>query len=765
MIKSAVKFIANKTLLLRLNKKLENAKSKAQLDKIKQKTEEGLTAEESKIRLTSMSKFKKGSLKKQYEKRDEFLELLDLIEEKKKIIDIEQTGFEKFMSISKNAINFARNPISVIKDIFKEDTSKMSIEDIAKKNNIDTRLSKKKNEEESKKKNEEEFKKKNEEPLVEENPKIENVSSKISINPDTLTEDKITDINEKIYKLLEDINQPDAAEYFLDIITRPDVKNISDIKTPKDIEKLTSVNKEILMVLKDIEEKLVDEQDTSIKKTEKNVEKNIESKIIKEEPKKDEESWLSKLFSSLFGAGIFNLLKFAKNPLGLVTSLFSLGKGTLLPLVSNIVTKAISPIKGLLDIVMKMISKIPGVSNLLDKTSKLKTNIQKTVDNTKSKILDVKDKTANNISNTKDTIKNSLSKENVKSIAKEGLKKSSSLLKGGLKAASGALRVMGPIGLVIGIALSADDAVAGYKNASSNLGIEEKNLTTGNKIASGAGGFISSMTLGIADAKSTGQGLNNVTGGNSVIEKYEAEGIIDYDWIGDSEVKDWKKLENLSGTEIIKIHDIDDWDKTDQDKMRKILIRKKTEEQFPFELWKRVEEWEIPENKRFYNQANVSEMSNEAKRWYWENSYQDYAEKVINKENKKQKYNIIIDKELEDHIKEEISKMPENKRIVNGVRVSDMSEEEKNQYWSQDLVDKKEIEANFEEKPKENKVNKTLDTNKDKRIMKNESMRNNIIKNGNQKQVVVVNQNNKGSNTIINNNKNEDYALLEAFEL
>jgi len=152
------------------------------------------------------------------------------------------------------------------------------------------------------------------------------------------------------------------------------------------------------------------------------------------------------------------------------------------------------------------------------------------------------------------------------------------------KLAKGALRFAkfaGPLGAVIGAGMAISDGIDGYNNAGENLGIDEENITTANKASSAAGSAISGLTFGLADAGETSKGINNLTGGNPIIEKYENMGIIDHDTIGNSEITSWSRLVKLKETEIQEIIKIDDWSDEDMAKLRMIRTQKAAEERVP----------------------------------------------------------------------------------------------------------------------------------------------------------------------------------------
>lgn len=131
--------------------------------------------------------------------------------------------------------------------------------------------------------------------------------------------------------------------------------------------------------------------------------------------------------------------------------------------------------------------------------------------------------------------------------------------KGGARAAANFAKFLGPLGLAVTAGMAIYDGFQGWNKAGENLGIDEKDLTLGNKAASSAGSVISGLTFGLLDAKETSKGINNFFGGNKIIEKYEKLGIIDHNSLGSSTIEDWNKVRELKPEEIQEIIDIDDW--------------------------------------------------------------------------------------------------------------------------------------------------------------------------------------------------------------
>ena len=61
-----------------------------------------------------------------------------------------------------------------------------------------------------------------------------------------------------------------------------------------------------------------------------------------------------------------------------------------------------------------------------------------------------------------------------------------------------------------------------------------------------------------------------------VVKKLDSEGVVDYNRLGDSKIRDWNKVENLSKEQIGGMIKFDDWDKETNDKLNKIYEQKTT---------------------------------------------------------------------------------------------------------------------------------------------------------------------------------------------
>lgn len=76
-----------------------------------------------------------------------------------------------------------------------------------------------------------------------------------------------------------------------------------------------------------------------------------------------------------------------------------------------------------------------------------------------------------------------------------------------LRASASALKVAGPIGLAASVGMGAYDAYNGWNDAASTLGIEGREATFSEKLASSAGGAIEGMSFGLIDKESAAKWL------------------------------------------------------------------------------------------------------------------------------------------------------------------------------------------------------------------------------------------------------------------
>lgn len=98
------------------------------------------------------------------------------------------------------------------------------------------------------------------------------------------------------------------------------------------------------------------------------------------------------------------------------------------------------------------------------------------------------------------------------------------------KTALRASRAIPGIGLATSIGLGAFDAVSGYQDAENTLGIEGREATFSEKLASGFGGLVEGASFGFIDRSDVAKGIVNMTGAgpdtiNQMNPKLEAQGV------------------------------------------------------------------------------------------------------------------------------------------------------------------------------------------------------------------------------------------------
>ena len=185
-----------------------------------------------------------------------------------------------------------------------------------------------------------------------------------------------------------------------------------------------------------------------------------------------------------------------------------------------------------------------------------------------------------------------------------------SIGKGALKMA----KFAGPIGLAIGSLVSIGDAVSDFNKASEKFDLEEgQEATKAQKFSAGIGGFIESASFGYFSGKDIAK---KVEGGASIISRIttnpktystisdlESKGIIDTSTLGDSKIRDFDAIRQLSLPEVKSVLDYDDWDNETEKILRAIISSKKIKpvtrpsQNVGSNIPQSVESKEIPERK------------------------------------------------------------------------------------------------------------------------------------------------------------------------
>ena len=179
----------------------------------------------------------------------------------------------------------------------------------------------------------------------------------VKVNPDT---DNINDINknnEKIYNYLIKSGEIDVANYILDLMTTPTKQalSVSDVKAnTAEVKRLSHINKGIYDKLTELEEMMIDEQDTSID-IEKRLQQECEcNKAIEGTKQKEDSSFLGTLLSLLLGGYLGKFFAQFKTVGAMASALMKKGFSTIKELFNkaiksgwNIIEKAIEGSKWL----------------------------------------------------------------------------------------------------------------------------------------------------------------------------------------------------------------------------------------------------------------------------------------------------------------------------------------------------------------------------------------------------------------------------------
>ena len=93
-----------------------------------------------------------------------------------------------------------------------------------------------------------------------------NILSEVLFSPE-ISDEQLNENNKKIYEFLIASGNEPAADYVLDLLTRPEItaKDVDGLAANTlELKKLSEINNKILQKLLEIEESMVDEQDTSV---------------------------------------------------------------------------------------------------------------------------------------------------------------------------------------------------------------------------------------------------------------------------------------------------------------------------------------------------------------------------------------------------------------------------------------------------------------------------------------------------------------------
>ena len=382
------------------------------------------------------------------------------------------------------------------------------------------------------------------------------------INNDILNIPRIIDTNSQISKFLEKTN-PDMAKQISDNTSYlvNEIKNKPKEDVTNILKEVNNNNEKIIEVLQKINADMIDEQDTSIKQKEQKQEQVVINNITNTE--KEESSFnLLEMLSGVFGSAFMAL--FAKSKI-------------LKDLIFNLLKAGGVNLGALLDLIKKFSFTAPKTPKASNKPDISKTKAQKA-----TKVSDVNkvDKESKKYENRR--TKRAQAKAEAKSVKASKAAKTANV-KPDVKASKGSgivkklTKFAKPIPL-IGTALAVGTAIYsaadGYNNAEEIFDIPKNKITNEHRLASAAGSVLNDFSLGFVSEKAVAEKIIDWTTNkddSNTIRRFDLQRkIIDHDYIGNSEILDWVRLEKLPSEDIQSIIDLDDWSDDDRKRLEEI---------------------------------------------------------------------------------------------------------------------------------------------------------------------------------------------------
>ncbi len=419
-------------------------------------------------------------------------------------------------------------------------------------------------------------------------------SKLIQGNPDTDTIEDINQNNERIYDHFVKIGDLDTANYLLDLMTAPTSKGtpkVSDVSANTDeLKKLSVINSGIYKKLDEIEENMVDEQDTAISIPERlQQEKEKEEKAQlkpKEEPEKGG-GFFGSILKMILGTSIFDLLTGGGGAKGLALRILKSGGFWIVKKIKSMFTSlfklAIKPFQMMLSKIQNVVSGIKGVGKAaFSKVKKFAGLAKDKAVSTGKKITEGATKFSKNASELSKNLSQKISQafkkkgteKTAKKISQAGIKKGTktALTK---TIAKGLGKVLGA-GLAVGF--SAYEAKDGWDNADKILGKDKKDLTEVDKTDAAAGSVINGLTFGAISKwdgakwfRRFGVGMGDASKHIKVIGAAEHSGIVK-----DNTVLDWEKFKKLPVFDMNALLHFKDFNSEDRKKIREIIKFKKS---------------------------------------------------------------------------------------------------------------------------------------------------------------------------------------------
>lgn len=458
-------------------------------------------------------------------------------------------------------------------------------------------------------------------------------------NPDTDTQSTIAANNEKVFDHLVSIGELKAADYVLELMTKPESKGPSKTSEIQEytteITKLSDINNGIKDVLEEMHEASIDEQDTSVDlltKKENSANTAIPDIGGKDKGKEDDGGFLSGILGfigSMASSWFFKFITGFKNIGSFAGHIIKKGWSVIKKLVGGAIKLALKPILAAIN----LIKKIPILSKFFNKKP-IKADSKKPKKT--SKIAETKDKAqkANKKPLDPDKKVNKKPLETDKDLKKKKTKKIPKLSNSRMgKTGTGIIKKLAKftkfipiLGTVIAAGTAVYSAVDGYNRADEILGKAESQLTTQDKLASAAGAMVDDFTFGFVGAATVAKTLTS-NDKDGLIQKYEKLGIIDHDIIGNSEIVDWSKVSQIPAKSVQELIDIDDWSDADKEKLV-------TQRDTTAQVQKTVENYQ--KNAERINKNNAPEVSKDKQLHNTENNYTAVVNNTKNYDSKAQ---------------------------------------------------------------------------------------------------------------------------------
>lgn len=145
------------------------------------------------------------------------------------------------------------------------------------------------------------------------------------------------------------------------------------------------------------------------------------------------------------------------------------------------------------------------------------------------------------------------------------------------------LKIAGPIGAGLGAIAS---SVSGFLDTAENFNLQNgEKATIAQKTSSTLAGIASGLTFGLVDEKNASSAISSFgntiasplksigssSNSNGLVDQLEQAGVIDTSLIGDSQIRNWDAIKQLSPQQIKDVLGYNDWDSATEDKLKSLI--------------------------------------------------------------------------------------------------------------------------------------------------------------------------------------------------